>query len=111
MKLTLLLLLAFTFLKCSTGESTSSNTKEWYDGGRLHKAKALEWKSATDENKLATCGDFVSRADDSQSLEEIKRRAIELRSCVNEATVASETDDMKVSEIASLCIILLGNHK
>ena len=111
MRSTILLFLAFIILNCSTGETNSSKSKEWYEGGTLHKANAREWKSATDENKLATCGDFVSRADDSQSLEEIKRRATELRSCVNEATVEPGTDDMKVSEVATLCIILLGYQK
>ena len=111
MRYLILLFLAFLTLNCSSGDTSSSKPKEWYEGGTLHKANAREWNLATNENKLATCGDFVSRADDSQSLEEIKRRATELRSCVNEATIEPGTDDMKVSEVATLCIILLGYQK
>lgn len=35
--------------------------QEWYVGGTLHNASGLEWQEATYENKLATCGDFVSK--------------------------------------------------
>ncbi len=41
---------------------TSVCAKEWYEGGTLHNATALEWQNATFQNKLATCGDFVSKA-------------------------------------------------
>lgn len=33
---------------------------EWYEGGTLHKANALEWQQATEANKLATVSDFVA---------------------------------------------------
>lgn len=33
---------------------------EWYEGGALHKANALEWQQATEANKLATVSDFVA---------------------------------------------------
>lgn len=33
---------------------------EWYEGGTLHDSSFLEWKKATYENKLATCGDWVA---------------------------------------------------
>ena len=29
---------------------------EWYEGGTLHEASALEWQQGTQENKLATAG-------------------------------------------------------
>ena len=41
---------------------TSVCAKEWYEGGTLHNATAIEWQNATFQNKLATCGDFVSTA-------------------------------------------------
>lgn len=40
--------------------SPNSINKQWYQGGTLHKASALEWQNATYENKLATCADFIS---------------------------------------------------
>lgn len=33
---------------------------EWYEGGTLHQATALQWQKASDADKLATCGDIVS---------------------------------------------------
>ncbi|HGC5196711.1 hypothetical protein ACRWDO_10435 [Escherichia coli] len=32
---------------------------EWYKGGTLHDANALEWQKASYKNKLATSGDFI----------------------------------------------------
>jgi len=34
--------------------------KQWYEGGTLHNKSAIEWQSASDENKLATCADFIA---------------------------------------------------
>lgn len=39
---------------------TVSHSKEWYEGGTLHNATMAEWSKASAENKLATCGDWVS---------------------------------------------------
>lgn len=36
-------------------------TKEWYEGGTLHKKSALDWQTASYENKLATCSDFIAQ--------------------------------------------------
>ncbi|AQW73427.1 hypothetical protein E4T96_14325 [Shigella flexneri] len=33
---------------------------EWYEGGTLHKANALEWQKASYKNKLATSADFIA---------------------------------------------------
>lgn len=33
---------------------------KWYEGGTLHKKSGLEWQTASRENKLATCADFVA---------------------------------------------------
>ncbi len=35
--------------------------KKWYEGGTLHKKSALDWQEASDEDKLATCADFVTK--------------------------------------------------
>jgi tetratricopeptide (TPR) repeat protein len=34
--------------------------RKWYEGGTLHKKSGLEWQTASRENKLATCADFVA---------------------------------------------------
>ncbi len=33
---------------------------KWYLGGTLHSKSALEWQSATPEDKIATCADFIA---------------------------------------------------
>lgn len=41
---------------------TQSNAvKKWYQGGTLHNKSALEWQAASRDDKLATCGDFVTK--------------------------------------------------
>ncbi|CAI2121938.1 Uncharacterised protein [Serratia fonticola] len=34
--------------------------KNWYQGGTLHEANAIEWQNAKQENKLATSADFIA---------------------------------------------------
>ena len=36
------------------------SAKEWYEGGTLHEATIAQWKRASYQNKLATCGDWLS---------------------------------------------------
>ena len=33
--------------------------KKWYEGGTLHKKIGLDWREASQKNKLATCADFI----------------------------------------------------
>lgn len=85
------------------------STKEWYIGGTLHKSNIGEWKKATDNNKLATCGDFMATLDDTVSMTVLKKRAEELKDCIDTATKGLDsTDNLKVSEVAASCIVLLG---
>ena len=44
----------------STGGS-SAPIKKWYEGGTLHSKSALDWQTASREDKLATCADFVTK--------------------------------------------------
>lgn len=86
-----------------------TNTDQWYVGGNLHKSKVSEWKVATEENKLATCGDFVANIKKDLSMSEMKIKATELKTCIDEATAGSNiTDNNDVAEMASLCAIQLG---
>lgn len=86
--------------------------KMWYEGGTLHRAKISEWKNATEENKLATCGDFMATLDNSVSVDVLLDRAKALRACINEATNGIDNvDNDNVSEIASLCTVALGYKK
>ncbi|MFS7293442.1 hypothetical protein AB6864_24570 [Serratia proteamaculans] len=50
-----LLFLAITALSINSAFAT-----DWYQGGTLHEANALTWQKATQQNKLATCADFIA---------------------------------------------------
>ena len=38
----------------------SAAERRWHQGGTLHRATITKWRAATYDDKLATCGDFVS---------------------------------------------------
>ena len=98
-----------TMTSCRNGSSSSYNKSttvvdKWYEGGTLHKANISDWKTATEKNKLATCGDFMATVDNTVSMTELKRRATELKKCIDEATRGLEsTNNESVSSIAALC--------
>lgn len=101
--------LSFLFLIVGC-DTHSSKAKKWYEGSNLHSSKIVEWKSATEHNKIATCSDFINNLEKNISLEEIKYKAINLKSCIEEAVKGYSTmDNSKVSEIAAMCHVLLNN--
>lgn len=110
----LLTLLVFGLLSfgCSDSRTKSISTptkRHWYQGGTLHKAKICEWKNAAEENKLATCGDFMAAVDNSVSMDVLLERATELVACINEATRGIDNvDNDNVTDLASICALTLG---
>lgn len=81
----------------------------WYLGGNLHKENISKWKTSTEENKLATCADFIASINQNKKIDALKYEAIQLVDCINEATRdLPTTDNQKISEVASLCTITLG---
>lgn len=85
--------------------TTSSTSQEWYEGGTLHKATIARWKTSTERNKLATCGDFMAAYDKSVSMNELLARAVALKSCIDVATDGLDyTNNLEVSTMAALCI-------
>lgn len=94
----------------NTSHETPANTiNNWYEGGSLHKAKISVWKASTDKNKLATCADFMATVDNSVSMNELKKRATNLKLCINETVIDMENiNNQSVSEIAALCIVTIG---
>ncbi|WP_428740164.1 DUF4236 domain-containing protein [Tenacibaculum sp.] len=85
-------------------------TNQWYQGGTLHKSKISDWKNASEENKLATCGDFCTTIYKDNSLDEIKVIATNLKSCIDEVVRDhSYANNENVSRIASMCLILMEN--
>ncbi len=53
MKKTIFMLLLILFPTCVF-------CGEWYEGGTLFEANALEWQKATYANKMATCANFLA---------------------------------------------------
>lgn len=88
---------------------TNSDTDHWYIGGNLHKKSMLDWKNATEANKLATCADFIARINKDLSLTELKDKASTLKDCMDETTKGTNASDHnKVSEIGALCLVTMG---
>lgn len=95
-------------ISCNNQNSTKIN--EWYVGGNLHKSKVIEWKKATESNKLATCGDFLASQHKNNSLSELKIMSTNLKACIDEAVKGNEiSNNEDISSIASLCMVLMLN--
>lgn len=98
--------LVLTLISCGT---ESSPDIEWTKGGQLHKATAMEWRRATEANKLATCADFcanikVAKGEKYQSLTEMKNDATIMMTCIDEALKGNVVSDQeKVSDLAVTC--------
>ncbi len=45
----------------SAAVATKTAQRKWYQGGTLHRKSILDWQVADDADKLATCGDFVTK--------------------------------------------------
>jgi hypothetical protein len=111
----------------STIKPTAPPAAKWYEGGTLHNASALEWQRASQEDRLATCADFVVKAHTaglltrqvSQNIgtvDDARSYAVELRDCLNNAFQpepnaarnAQIFTNQKVAEGATACMILMG---
>ena len=84
-------------------------TQDWYAGGTLHKANGVQWKKATDHNKLATCADFTmtlaqqSGETPSVRSEKFKKASESLRDCINKFYELPGSEQTKVSKAAIQC--------
>lgn len=107
----LLCIIVLIFFLTSCSQNTPET--EWIKKGTLHKKTIREWKKASDENKLATCADFMAnlkevRHENYISIEEMKYDANNLKICIDESISSNNhTDNIKVSEVAALCYILM----
>ena len=89
----------------SNKPNASTSEKSWYEGGTLHKATIDEWKIASEENKLATCADFIASFNKSISMPELKIKAASLVVCIDEAAKGISFKNREtVPSVASLCI-------
>ncbi len=106
--LILIMLTSSLFIIASCKNETLPPKNKWYQGGTLHKSKIIDWKNATKENKLATCGDFCANIYKNNSIDQIKLIATNLMICIDEATIENDAiNDSLISEIASMCLLLM----
>lgn len=88
----------------------SSNTTSWYKGGNLHKAKGIEWKKATEHNKLATCADFImtiaKRNGETPSVfsPEFRKASESLKNCIDEYYKLQGSEHTAVTQAAIGCL-------
>lgn len=113
MKKLLILVVIYIPISCS---QKNNPDLEWMKNGTLHNKSIAEWKTASDENKLATCADFMANlklADHEKykSIEEMKSDADNLKICIDEGTGNNNyADNMKTSEVAVLCYVLIKSQ-
>jgi len=107
--------------------SVNADAKNWYEGGNLHQANALSWRTASYNNKLATCADFMttmwtkkmlkqSILSRINSVNDLRPFAEKLVSNLDEAFKKDPNTaknrqifaNQKVAETVSLLVIMLG---
>ncbi|KHT65404.1 hypothetical protein RJ45_01120 [Photobacterium gaetbulicola] len=87
---------------------SQSTALMWYEGGTLHNKMVIDWKVASNRNKLATSADFISKVNVATDEANLKLRAVELMSCISVASSDDDLNGSKVSTIAALCLVELG---
>ena len=45
----------------TTAATVKPKVRKWYSGGTLHAKNGIDWQVADDANKLATCGDILTK--------------------------------------------------
>ena len=94
--------------------------RKWYEGGTLHKKTGADWLKASQENRLATAGDFLAVLTKPKSIAELNAlepKAANVVECVSTAlerpkrmtqTKWQAVQDRPITEIVLPCIQLLG---
>src|SRR5690606_9558308 len=81
--------------------------------GTPHEATISAWRLSSEENKLATCADFMvnlKKSEDQKykTISEMKNDAVNMKACIEEAVDGGDyADNMKVKEVAVLCQIMM----
>ena len=110
----LFFLSVLSLISCS--EKSNPET-EWAKNGDLHNKTVIEWKVASDQNKLATCADLIvnfKKTEDQYftSIQAMKSDAYSLKVCIDEGTKNNQySDNMKVNEVAAACYILMKSYE
>ena len=86
------------------------NLKKWNTGGALHTSLIVEWKAASEHNKLATCYDLLAPDHGALTLQELRALCEELKIQIDEAVADDKSlDNYEVKEIAAMCLVLMEN--
>jgi hypothetical protein len=99
--------------KTNTTKSSSNyqSTKPWYVGGNLHNASTSQWKNATNKNKLATAGDWLTSTiwkghlNTPNDFKRLKTKSQMLVNAVDQV-VRDTNSGMRANEIASFLITM-----
>ena len=102
-----IMVIAIIIGKLSSPSDALEKTNLWYQGGTLHSSTAAEWNAASQENKLATCGDWAAMFNNTISMDVLRDRAGELLVCVDEAVKGVADSDEGVSLIAASCMMIM----
>lgn len=105
------LLVILLFATC-----VSVNAKEWYEGGSLHEATIAQWKRASQQNKLATCADWLAalwmRGNlnlNVSSINDMRTYANALVEYIDEASSKTRTlDNENANSVALLGMMMTG---
>jgi hypothetical protein len=100
------IIVLFSVVAVSTAALAADDV--WFMGGTLHKSTLREWKSASGPNQLATIGDIMCAVTKDCDGKTGKPRAIQIRSCVNDAASDSRRQSQSVAEAALICAIDAG---
>jgi hypothetical protein len=110
-----IIFMAMCSRNCGDGEKNIANkqkltTKEWYEGGTLHKKTMREWKAATYENKLATCADFIVAGKNLKDMNKVYLEASDLVKALDASCKNGDImDEQPVSRTAATLILMLDN--
>lgn len=89
--------------------------QQWWEGGTLQKATVEDWNRGTAEDQLATSADFIaslsgiadlSKVSDPATAADLKKKAEDLRLCVNQTIKTDTPQDKPVAEFVVQCTIL-----
>ncbi len=107
-----------------TTPRTQTQERKWYEGGNLHNVTVKQWRLASNQNKLATCADFIARGITTGllnfTLQQVysdfdgflKNRAQDLLLCINAYVDGSDrsykVENQPITDVAVLACVLLG---
>jgi hypothetical protein len=105
---------AMMILACSGVETPNSTStgRKWYEGGTLHRAKISEWRSASYENRLAACSDFVMTMRGNGvvpadlPVDEYKPYAVDLERGISKVASGGNADNETVAGVAAMIRVL-----